>query len=72
MGGTDSRAEAEDFVASAGGPPHTLWSESTDVWRHYRARHPYLILLDGAGVTQIERVSLFDESRLQDALDGLA
>ena len=72
MGGSDTRAQAESFVASAGGPPHTLWSKSNDAWRHYRAGNPNLILLDGAGVTQIERVSRFDASRLQNALDDLA
>ncbi len=72
MGGSDTRAQAESFVASAGGPPHTLWSESNDAWRHYRAGNPNLILLDGAGVTVVEKVSSFNRGRLQDALDDLA
>ena len=72
VGGADSLAQAEGFVASAGGPPHTLWSESYDAWRHYKASNPNLILLDGAGVTRIEKVSKFDKSRLQDALDSLS
>ena len=58
-------------MASAGGPPHTLWSESIDAWRHYSARNPNLILLDGAGVTVVERVGSFNRSRLQDALDSI-
>ena len=59
-------------MASADGPPHTLWSDSYDAWRHYEAGNPNLILLDGAGVTEVERVSRFDKSRLQDALDSLS
>ena len=72
MGGADSLSQAEGFVASAGGPPHTLWSDSYEAWTHYRAGNPNLILLDGAGVTRVEKVGRFDRSRLQDALDGLA
>ena len=72
MGGSDSLAQAEHFANTYGGPDNLLWSESIDAWRHYRARNPQLVLLDGVGVTQIERVGRFDESRLQDALDGLA
>ena len=49
-----------------------LWGSSFEAWRHYRAGNPNLILLDGAGVTEIERVSQFNASRLQNALDGLA
>ena len=71
MGGADSLSQAEGFVASAGGPPHTLWSDSYEAWRHYNTGNPNLILLDGAGVTRVERVGSFDRSRLQDALDGL-
>ena len=48
-----------------------LWSDSYGAWTHYRAGNPNLILLDGAGVTQIERVGQFNAGRLQDALDGL-
>lgn len=72
MGGTDSLAQAESFLASAGGPPHMLWSDSYVAWRHYNSGNPNLILLDGAGVTVVERVSSFNQSRLQDALDSLA
>ena len=72
MGGADSLSQAEGFVASAGGPPHTLWSDSYEAWRHYNAGNPNLILLDGAGVTVVERVGSFNRSRLQDALDSLA
>ena len=72
MGGADSLSQAEGFVASAGGPPHTLWSDSYEAWRHYNAGNPNLILLDGAGVNVVERVGSFNRSRLQDALDGLA
>jgi len=71
VGGADSLAQAESFVASAGGPPHTLWSDTYEAWNHYRAGNPNLILLDGAGVTQVERVSSFNAGRLQDALDSL-
>ncbi len=71
MGGADSLSQAEGFVASAGGPPHTLWSDSYEAWRHYNAGNPNLILLDGAGVNVVERVGSFNRSRLQDALDGL-
>ena len=49
-----------------------LWSDSYVAWTHYRAGNPNLILLDGAGVTQVDRVSSFNRSRLQDALDGLS
>ena len=72
MGGTDSRSEAESFVASAGGPPLMLWAERPAAWSHYNAGNPSLILLDGAGVTRIEKVGGFDARRLQDALDSLA
>ena len=71
MGGSDSLAQAESFLASAGGPPHMLWSDSYTAWNHYSAGNPTLILLDGAGATKIERVSGFNRSRLQDALDSL-
>ncbi len=72
MGAQDDFAYAESFVASAGGPPHTLWSDSYEAWNHYETGNPSLILLDGAGVTRIEKVSRFDKSRLQDALDSLS
>lgn len=71
MGGTDTRAEAESFAAAYGGPPHLLWSESLTAWRHYEAGNPQLVLLDGAGVTRIEKVSGFNKDRLQNALDSL-
>ena len=72
MGGADSLEQAESFATTYGGPTHTLWSESYVAWRHYRAGNPNLILLDGAGATIVERVASFNNSRLQDALDGLA
>ena len=59
-------------MASAGGPAHTLWSESYVAWNHYRAGNPNLILLDGAGVTVVEKVSSFNQGRLQNALDSLS
>lgn len=71
MGGSDTLAQAESFLASAGGPANMLWGESFEAWRHYEAGNPNLILLDGAGATEIERVSAFNKNRLQDALDGL-
>jgi hypothetical protein len=71
VGGSDSLAQAESFLASAGGPPHMLWDDRPAAWSHYNAGNPSLILLDGAGVSQIERVSGFNASRLQNALDGL-
>ncbi len=71
VGGTDSLAQAESFLAAYGGPPHMLWEDFPVSWRHYRAGNPNLILLDGAGVTQVERVGQFNQSRLQDALDSL-
>ena len=71
MGGSDSRAEAESFATTYGGPANLLWGESFEAWRHYKAGNPNLILLDGAGVTQIEKVSRFDKNRLQSALDSL-
>jgi len=71
VGGSDSLAQAQSFVASAGGPANTLWGESFEAWRHYKAGNPNLILLDATGATQIEKVSQFDKDRLQDALDGL-
>ena len=72
MGGADSLGQAESFLASAGGPPHMLWSDSYVAWNHYNAGNPILILLDGAGLTEVERVSGYNRSRLQDALDGLS
>ncbi len=71
VGGTDSLAQAESFLAAYGGPPHMLWEDFPVSWRHYRAGNPNLILLDGAGVTQVERVGQFNQNRLQDALDSL-
>ncbi len=70
MGGSDTLGQAQGFTAAAG-PPHMLWSESYDAWRHYNAGNPNLILLDGAGVNVVERVGQFNQSRLQDALDSL-
>ncbi len=49
-----------------------LWSDSYVAWNHYNAGNPILILLDGAGLTAVERVSGYNRSRLQDALDGLS
>ena len=49
-----------------------LWEDYPAAWRHYRAGNPNLILLDGAGVKQVQRVSSFDRGRLQAALDGLS
>ena len=71
MGGTDSRAEAESFATTYGGPANMLWGESLEAWRHYKAGNPWLVLLDGAGVTEVERVSGFNKNRLQNALDSL-
>lgn len=71
MGGTDTLAEAQSFLASAGGPPHMLWDDRPAAWSHYNAGNPSLILLDGAGVERIERVGSFNRSSLQAALDGL-
>ena len=71
MGGSDSLAQAESFLASAGGPANMLWGPSFEAWRHYNAGNPNLILLDATGATQIERVSQFNKNRLQGALDGL-
>ena len=72
MGGSDSLAQAESFATAYGGPDNMLWGETFEAWTHYRSGNPNLILLDGAGVTQIERVSQFNAGRLQDALDGLS
>jgi hypothetical protein len=72
VGGSDTRAQAESFVAFAGGPPHTLWSESYEAWNHYNAGSPRLVLLDGAGVTEVERISGFNRSRIENALDSLS
>ena len=71
MGGTDSLAQAESFLAAYGGPPTMLWESFPVSWRHYRAGNPNLILLDGAGETRVERVGQFNAGRLQDALDSL-
>ncbi len=49
-----------------------LWSDSYVTWNHYSAGNPNLILLDGAGVTQIGRVSSFDQSRIEEMLAELA
>lgn len=72
MGGTDSLAEAESFADVYGGPDNLLWSESLVTWRHYRAGNPNVVLLDGAGVTEIGRFSRFDQSRIEQLLDGQA
>ena len=72
MGGADSLGQAESFAATYGGPPHMLWSDSYVAWKHYEAGNPILILLDGAGVTVIERQSGFNRSRLEQGLDELA
>ena len=72
VGGQDSRAEAESFAAAYGGPPNMLWSDSLVAWRHYRATNPYLVLLDGAGDTEIDRQSGFDQRRLEQKLAELA
>ena len=71
MGGADSLSQAQSFAASDG-PAHMLWSDSYEAWNHYQAGNPNLILLDGAGVTRIEKVSSFNQSRLQDALDSIS
>ncbi|MDE0162551.1 MAG: hypothetical protein OXL98_12535 [Acidimicrobiaceae bacterium] len=72
MGGSDTLAQAESFVDSAGGPANMLWGESFEAWNHYRAGNPVLILLDGAGVTPLERVNGFNANRLQNALDSVS
>lgn len=71
MGGSDSLSQAQSFASAYGGPTHLLWGDSSEAWTHYRSGNPNLILLDGAGNEQIERVSRFDAGRLQDALDRL-
>ena len=68
----DSLAQAQTFTASAGGPPNMLWSDSYEAWNHYNAGNPNLVLLDGAGVTQIGRSSRFNQSRIEDLLAELA
>ncbi len=72
VGGTDSLAQAESFAAAYGGPPNLLWSDSLVAWRHYRSGNPQLVLLDGAGTTEIARQSGFHRSRIEDALASLA
>lgn len=72
MGGSDSLAQAESFAAAYGGPANMLWSDSFAAWNHYRAGNPNLVLLDGAGVTEIARISSFNQSRIEDALADLA
>ena len=49
-----------------------LWSDSYEAWNHYNAGNPILILLDGAGVTQIGRISRYNESRIEELLAELA
>ena len=49
-----------------------LWSDSYVAWNHYRAGNPNLVLLDGAGVTELARISSFNQSRIEDALAELA
>ena len=49
-----------------------LWSDSYEAWNHYNAGNPNLILLDGAGVTQIDRFSSFNQRHIEDALAELA
>ncbi|MYA86790.1 MAG: hypothetical protein F4Y12_14565 [Acidimicrobiaceae bacterium] len=71
MGGSDTLAQAKSFATTYGGPANMLWGESFEAWRHYNTGNPTLILLDGAGVQQIEKISGFNASRLQDALDSL-
>ena len=72
VGGSDSLQQAESFAATYGGPPILLWSKPNDAWSHYRAGNPNLVLLDGAGVTEIGRMSSFDRDRIEKLLDGLA
>ena len=72
MGGLDSRAQAESFAAAYGGPSIMLWSDFLVAWRHYRAGNPDLVLLDGAGVTVIDKQSGFDRRRLEQHLAELA
>ncbi len=68
MGGADSLARAESFAATYGGPPNMLWSDSFVAWNHYRAGNPNLVLLDGAGVTEVGRVSQFNQRRIEELL----
>ena len=49
-----------------------LWSASYVTWNHYRAGNPQLVLLDGTGVTEIDRQSGFNQSRVEERLAGLA
>ena len=72
MGGSDTLAQAESFATTYGGPSHMLWSESFVAWNHYRAGNPQLILLDGAGVNEIVKISGFNQSRIEDALATLS
>ena len=72
MGGSDTLAQAESFADAYGGPPNLLWSESFVAWNHYRAGNPQLMLLDGAGVNEIDRQSGFNRGRLENALADLA
>ena len=49
-----------------------LWSDSYEAWNHYNAGNPNLILLDGAGVAQIGRISQYNRSRIEELLAELA
>lgn len=72
LGGTDTLAQAESFVAAYNGPPTMLWSEALDAWRHYRAGNPNLVLLDGTGNTEIGRSGQFNQARIEDWLADLS
>ena len=72
MGAQDNLAEAESFLTVYGGPATMLWSESSEPWTHYRAGNDSTVLLDGAGVTVIEKIGGFDPRRIEDALAELA
>ena len=71
MGGSDTLAQAESFANTYGGPDNLLWSESFVAWHHYRSGNPQLILLDGAGVNEIERQSGFNRGHIEDALASI-
>ena len=49
-----------------------LWSDSFVAWNHYRAGNPNLVLLDGAGVTEVGRQSGFNQRRIEELLAELA
>ena len=65
IGGQDDLSLARDFVASTGTTFPMLWSESTDVWRHFVVqRNSDVWLVDKDGNRINNSSTPFDESHI--------